>query len=148
MHTLHGMCQQFCLNIFVNSCKIKDPRKLSAIRYTHQTSLYMHSAYLHPLNEHGTQHCSLHSFPHKRQSILPHSAAIKLLKTVNIRTIQIQHCSQFLHTRQTIPAMLSSNYIAATHNITHSPCTSTCTTQTALPTPLPSTTLLTNKHKA
>ena len=56
------------------------------------------------------------------------------------------HCSQFLHTRQTIPAMLSSNYIAATHNTTHSmhidmhntlhvhqhaqhtPCTSTCTT--------------------
>ena len=30
------------------------------------------------------------------------------------------HCSQFLHTRLTIPAMLSSNYIAATHNTTHS----------------------------
>ena len=33
-------------------------------------------------------------------------------------------------------------YIAATHNITHSPCISTCTTHPALPTPLPSTTLL------
>ena len=31
--------------------------------------------------------------------------------------MQIQHCSQFLHIRQTIPAMLSSNYIASTHNI-------------------------------
>ena len=35
-----------------------------------------------------------------------------------------------------------SNYIAATHNITHSPCTSTCTPYPALPTPLHSTTLL------
>ena len=26
-------------------------------------------------------------------------------------TMQTQHCSQFLHTRQTIPAMLNSNYI-------------------------------------
>ena len=25
--------------------------------------------------------------------------------------MQTQHCSQFLHTRQTIPAMLNSNYI-------------------------------------
>ena len=49
---------------------------------------------------------------------------------------------QLLHTRQTIFAMLSSKYIAATHNTTHSPCTSTCTTHPALPTPLPSTTLL------
>ena len=45
-------------------------------------------------------------------------------------------------TRQIVSAMLSSNYIAATHNITHSLCTSTCTIHPALPTPLPSTTLL------
>ena len=38
--------------------------------------------------------------------------------------------------------MLSSNCVAATHNITHSPCTSTCTTHPVLPNPLPSTTLL------
>ena len=38
-------------------------------------TFYMHLAYSHPLNEHSTQHCSLHSFPHKRQSIC--SAAIK-----------------------------------------------------------------------
>ena len=56
--------------------------------------------------------------------------------------MQTQHCSQFLHTRQTIPAMLSSNYIASTHNITYSPYTSTCTTHPAIPSPLPSTTLL------
>ena len=35
-----------------------------------------------------------------------------------------------------------SNYITATHNITHPPCTSTCTPHPALPIPLPSTTLL------
>ena len=35
-----------------------------------------------------------------------------------------------------------SNYIAATHNITHSPCTSKCTTHPPLSTSLPSTTLL------
>ena len=38
--------------------------------------------------------------------------------------------------------MLSSNYIAATHNITHSPYTSICTTHPALPTPLPSSTTI------
>ena len=38
--------------------------------------------------------------------------------------------------------MLSSNYIASTHNITHSPCTSTYTTHPAIPSPLPSITLL------
>ena len=40
--------------------------------------------------------------------------------------------------------MLSSysNYIAAIHNVTHSPCTSTCTPHPALHTPLPSTTFL------
>ena len=47
-----------------------------------------------------------------------------------------------IQSRQTISAMLSSNDIAATHNITHSPFTSTCTTHPPLPTPLPSTTLL------
>ena len=39
-------------------------------------------------------------------------------------------------------AVLSSSYIAVTHNATHSSCTSTCTTHPALHTPLPSTTLL------
>jgi len=41
-----------------------------------------------------------------------------------------------LHTRQIISAMFSCNYIAASHSITHSPCTSTCTTHPALLTPL------------
>ena len=37
--------------------------------YAPKKTFCMHLAYSHPLNEHGTQHCSLHSFPHKRQSI-------------------------------------------------------------------------------
>ena len=78
--------------------------------------------FTHLLNEHGTQHCSLHSLPHKRQST---SATFirKKNSQYNLNsqhTHTIHHCSQFLHTTQTIPAMLSSNYIAATHNTTHS----------------------------
>ena len=40
-------------------CQLLHPKK----------TFCMHLAYSHPLNEHGTQHCSLHSFPHERQSI-------------------------------------------------------------------------------
>ena len=64
------------------------------------------------------------------------------LKLPTYHTDPCSTCSHFLHTRQTIPAMLNSNYIASTHNITHSPCTSTCTTHPAIPSQLPSTTLL------
>ena len=57
--------------------------------------------------------------------------------------MQTQHCSQFLHTRETMPAILNSNYIASTHSIhTLHDCTSTCTTHPALPSQLPSTALL------
>ena len=90
--------------------------------YTIPTScailLTMHNKKLptHSLNEHGTLHCLLRSLPHKRRSI-PDSATFSSGKIHNItsnsqHTMQThQHCSQFLHTRQTIPAMLNSNYI-------------------------------------
>ena len=70
----------------------------------------------HSLNEHGTQHCSLHSLEHERQSISD-SATFSSNKIsphylkLPTYTMQTQHCSQFLHTRQTIPAMLNNNYI-------------------------------------
>ena len=70
----------------------------------------------HSLNEHGTQYCLLHSLEHERQSI-PDPATFSSNKTsqhnfkLSQHTMQTQHCSQFLHTRQTIPAMLNSNYI-------------------------------------
>ena len=54
------------------------------------------------------------------------------------------HCTVSTYTVKTdhICHAQYSNYIAATHNITHSPCTSKCTTHPPPPTPLPSTTLL------
>ena len=115
------------------------PTSCAILPTVHNKKLFTHS-----LNEHGTQHCSLHRLPHKRQSISATIISNKILQhNLNSQhTIQTHHCSQFLHTRQTIPAMLSSNYIASTHNIRHSPCTSTGTTHPAIPSPLPSTTLL------
>ena len=109
-------------------CQLCTPKKLST----------------HSQNEHDTQHWTLHSLPHKRQSISTTFSTNKISqRNLNSQhTIQTQHCSHFVHTSQTIPAVLSKNYIASTHNITHSPCTSTCTTHPALPSPLPSLTLL------
>ena len=87
--------------------------------------------FTHSLNEHGTQHCSLHSLPHKRQSISATFISNKIFKLPTYH--MTHHCSQFLHTRQTIPAMLSSNYpqhntLHAHQHAQHTPCTSTCTT--------------------
>ena len=45
------------------------PTSCAILPTTHNKKLSTHS-----LNEHGTQHCSLHSLPHERQSI-PDSAA-------------------------------------------------------------------------
>ena len=95
-------------------------------------------------NEHGTQHCSLHSLPHKRQSI-----------SATFSSNKISQHNLKLPTYHTDPGLLTvsayktnytshaqySNYIASTHNTTHSPCTSKCTPHPALPNPLPSTTL-------
>ena len=38
-------------------------------------TLHVHITYSHPLNGHGTQHCSLHSLPHRRQPYVPCPAA-------------------------------------------------------------------------
>ena len=82
-------------------------------------NFYMHLAYSHPLNEHGTQHCSLHSFSHKRQSISAMFSSNKILQH-NLR-LPTYHADPVLltvlHTRQTKAAMPSSNYIAATHTL-------------------------------
>ena len=74
---------------------------------------------------------------------LPHSSAIKFAAQLKLPTYHtIHHCSQFLHTSQTIPAMLSSNYIAATHNTYNTLHAHQRAQHTAIPSPLPSTTLL------
>ena len=92
----------------------------------------------------STQHSSLHSLPHKRQSISAMFSSDKISHYLNsIIPYRPSTCTpQFLHTHKTehICHAQYSNYIAATHNITHSKCTSTCTTYPALPIPLPSTT--------
>ena len=71
--------------------------------YAHQKTLYTHS-----LNEHGAQHCSLHSVPHKRQSI-PDSATFSSnkisqhnLNSQPTMQIDLALLTVFLHTRQTI----------------------------------------------
>ena len=82
---------------------------------------------------------SVLSLPHKSQSISTMFSSNKFHNITYTLYIHTQHCSctlQLLHKRQTISAILNSNYIAATHNTTHSPCTSTCTTHPALPSPL------------
>ena len=90
------------------------PTSCSILPTMHNKKLFTHS-----LNEHGTQHCSLHSLPHKRQSTS--ARFINFATQLKLKTYHmIHHCSQFLYTRQTLPAMLSSNYIAATNNTTHS----------------------------
>ena len=55
----------------------------------------------HSLNEHGTQHWSLHSLPHKREDFATFSSN-NISQHSSQHTIHAQHCSQFLHTRQTI----------------------------------------------
>ena len=71
--------------------------------------------YPHPLNEHSTQHCSLHSLPHKRQSISAMSSSNKIsqhkLHSNMLYRPSTAHAlySFYVCTRQTISAMLSSN---------------------------------------
>ena len=95
-----------------------------------------------------TQLCSLHSLTHKRQPISAMFSSNKISQhNLNSNIPHRPSIAQALHSfcmqsRQTICHAQYSNYNAAIHNITHSPCTSKCTTHPPLPTPLPSTTLL------
>jgi len=90
------------------------------------------------------------SYTHKRQPIsaMFSSNRISKHKLKLQHTTQTQHCSstaQFLHAVKTdhICHAQYSNYIAAAHNITHSPLTSKRTTHLPLPTHH-----TTKKHKA
>ena len=112
--------------------------------YAPHKTLYMHLVYSCALNEQGTQLTPQSSI----DPYLPCSAAVKFHNitytpcNIPYRPSTPKFCTQ---ARQAICAMLSiatTLFIAATHNITHSPCTSTCTTHPATPTTLPSTTLL------
>ena len=96
--------------------------------HAHHKPLYMHLAYSYGLNEQGTQLCSLHSLTHKRRPISAMFSSNKISQHNKLQhSTQTQHCSctaQFLHTVKTdhICHAQYSNYIAAIHNVTHSPC--------------------------
>ena len=51
------------------------PTSCAILPTMHNKKLFTHS-----LNEHGTQHCSLHSLPHKRQSISATFISNKILE--------------------------------------------------------------------
>ena len=117
-----------------NTCIHTIPTSCAILPTMHNKNLPTYS-----LKEHSTHHCSLHRLPHKRQSISVAFSSNKISQhslKLPTHTIQTQHCSQFLYTRQTIPAMLSKSYIASTQNITLSMhinmyCTPTNTLPTA-----------------
>ena len=97
------------------------------------------SLHAYGLNEQGTQVAHSTVLHIKDGPYLPCSAAINLTaqQTPSIAYALHSFCIQ---SRQTnIRHAQYSNYIAATHNITHSPCTSKCTTHPPLPTPLQKT---------
>ena len=117
------------------------PTSCAILPTMHNKKLFTHS-----LNEHDTQHCSLHSLPHKRQSISVTFISNKIW----------QHNLNSQHTIRPITAhsfciqdrlyTCHAQYVATTlqsPTTQHTPCMHpTCTTHTAIPSPLPSTTLL------
>ena len=118
-----------------------------AILPTTHTTKFLHALNLFMCIE-WTQLCSLHSLTLKRRPISPMFSGNKISTTDH----KTQHCSctpQFLHTVKTdhICHAQYTNYIAATRNITYSPCTSKCTTHSPLPSHNPSL-HTTNNHKA
>ena len=105
--------------------------------------------FTHSLNEHGTQHCSLHSLPHKRQSTSATFISNKISQQLKLPTFHtIHHWSQLLHkSRLYLPCLVATTLQPPTTQ--HTPCTSTCTTHSNT---LPTTFLnppmhTTNKHK-
>ena len=117
-------------NKCMSGWKLQKPTKLDGNDTT--THTFTPSLHLVPFCQLCTPQNSLH--------------ALNLFHMQLQHTTQAQHCSstaQFLHTVKTdhICHAQYSNYIAATHNITHSPCTLKRTTHSPLPTPL-------QKHKA
>ena len=83
---------------------------------TQKDFLHALSLFTPTLNEHVTQHCSLHSFPHKGQSISAMLSSNKInLKLPTYHADPVLLTVSAYKTELAIPAMPSSNYIAATH---------------------------------
>ena len=116
--------------------------------YTPQNSLYMHLAYLHALKlmnkllgiAHSTVFRQSISAMFSTNIISQHNLDSNMAYRPS--TVHANH-SFCIHAgkKEHICHAQYSNYIAVTHNITHSPFTSKSTTHSALPSPLSSTTL-------
>ena len=119
-HTLHSMLVLLDGN---DTTAISDHLYILChfANYAHRNTLYIHFAYSHPLNEHCTQLCSLHSLLHKGNPYLQCSAAIKFYITYSniLYHTGPTHAlpSFYIQDRPCMSAMLSgySNYIHCSH---------------------------------
>ena len=80
------------------------PTSFAILPTMHNTKLSTHS-----LNEHGTQHCSLHSLPHKRQSISATFSSNKI--SHNLKSNATYHTTRPLLTGPLVaPSLRSGRY--------------------------------------
>ena len=114
-------------------------------------TLHNNKIFTHSLSEHGTQYCSLHSLPHKRQSTSATFISNKILQhNLNSQhTIRSITAHSFcIQDRLYLPCSVATTLQPPTTQ--HTPCTSTCTTHSnTLPTTFHNPAMhTTNKHKA
>ena len=99
-------------------------------------TMYNRKLFTHSLNEHGTQRCSLHSLPHRRQS----TSATFISNKISQHNLNSQHTIQSItahsfciQDRLYLPCSVATTLQPPTTQ--HTPCTSTCTTHSnTLPT--------------
>ena len=87
-------------------------------------------------HQQGSQHCSLQSLPHTKQPMCDMFSSTRSSQhnshfNMPTDSALLMHFAASAY-RTDLSAMLSSNCVAATHNVTHSPCTSTCTPHPSL----------------
>ena len=115
------------------------PTSCAILPTMHNKKLFTHS-----LNEHSTQHCSLHSLPHKRQSTsgsATFSSSNISQHNLNQHTIQSITAHSFcVQDRLYLPCSIATIHCShLQHNTLHA---HQHAQHTAIPFPLPSTTLL------
>ena len=121
------------------------PTSCAILPTIHNKKLFTHS-----LNEHGTQHCSLHSLPHKRQSTF----ATFISNKISQHNLNSQHTIQSItahsfciQDRLYLPCLVATTLQPPTTQ--HTPYTSMCTTHSnTLPTTFHNPSMhTTSKHK-
>ena len=115
------------------------PTSCAILPTLHNKKLFTHS-----LNEYGTQHCSLHSLPHKRQSTSTTFISNKISQHNQHTITGHSFCAQV---RLYLPCSVATTLQPPTTQ--HTPRTSTCTTHSnTLPTTFHNPATHTpNKHK-